>query len=57
VYLFRSKNEAKELFLKYEAEVVNELDRKIKRLIINRGAGQYDTNYLTSFSEKNSLKD
>ena len=37
VYLIRFKNEAKEIFLKYKAEVENQLDRKIKRLRTDRG--------------------
>jgi len=31
VYLLKSKNEAEEMFLKYKAEVENQLDRKIKK--------------------------
>ena len=37
IYLLKFKNEAKEMFLKYKAEVENQLDRKIKRLRFDRG--------------------
>ena len=37
VYLLRSKDKAKEMFLKYKAEVENQLDRKFKRLRSDRG--------------------
>ena len=39
------------MFLKYKAEVGNQLDQKIKRLKIDRG-GEYETNSLTTFCEK-----
>jgi len=42
------------MFLKYKAEVENQLDRKIKRLRSDRG-GEYDTNSLTFFCEKNGI--
>ena len=42
VYLLKSNNEVEEMFLKYKAEVENQLDRKIKRLRSDRG-GEYDT--------------
>ena len=54
VYLLKSKDEAKEMFLKYKAEVENQLDRKIKRLRSDRG-GEYDTNSLANFCEKNGI--
>jgi len=40
------------MFLKYKAEVENQLDRKIKRLRSDRG-GAYNTNSLTVFCKKN----
>jgi len=54
VYSLKSKNEAKKMFLKYKAEVENQLNQKIKRLISNRG-GEYDTNSLTFFCKKNGI--
>ena len=48
VYLLKSKDETEEMFLKYKAEVENQLDRKIKRLRSDRG-GEYDTNSLANF--------
>lgn len=42
------------MFLKYKAEVEIQLDRKIKRLRSDRG-GEYDTNSLTAFCEKNGI--
>ena len=36
VYLLKSKNEVVEIFLKYKAEVENQLDKKIKRLRTDR---------------------
>ena len=54
VYLLKSKDEVEESFLKYKAEVENQLDRKIKRLRSDRG-GEYDTNSLTAFYEKNGI--
>jgi len=44
------------MFLKYKAEVENQLDEKIKRLRANRG-GEYETNSLIAFYEKNSIID
>ena len=40
VYLLRNKDEAFDMFLSYKAEVENQLDRKIKRIIYDRG-GEY----------------
>ena len=54
VYLLKSKDEAEEMFLKYKGEVENQLVQKIKRFRSDRG-GEYDTNSLTSFCEKNSI--
>jgi hypothetical protein len=54
VYLLRSKDEAEEMFLKYKAEVENQLDRKIKRLRSDRG-GEYDPNTLKAFCEQNGI--
>ena len=42
------------MFLKYKAEVENQLNRKIKRLRSNRNE-KYDTNSLTVFCEKNGI--
>jgi len=42
------------MFLKYKAEVENQLDQKIKRLRTDRGV-EYETNSLTSFCEKNGI--
>jgi len=42
------------MFLKYKAEVKNQLDRKIKRLKSDRD-GEYNTNSLTIFCEKNDI--
>ncbi|XP_056688275.1 uncharacterized protein [Spinacia oleracea] len=47
-----SKNEAQEMFLKYKAEVENQLDSNIKRLRNDRG-GEYDPNTLKKFCEQN----
>ena len=54
VYLLKSKDKVEEMFLKYKAEVENQLDRKIKRLRSDRG-GEYDINSLTVFCEKNGI--
>ena len=54
VYLLRSKDEAETMFLKYKAEVENQLDKKIKRLRTDRG-GEYNTNSLREFCEKNGI--
>ena len=54
IYLLRSKNGAEEIFLKYKAEVENHLNRKIKRLRIDRGV-EYETNSLITFCEKNCV--
>ena len=54
VYLLKSKDKAEEMFLKYKAEVENQLDRKIKRLRFDK-SGEFDTNSLTAFCEKNGI--
>ncbi|KAL0348559.1 UNVERIFIED_CONTAM: Retrovirus-related Pol polyprotein from transposon TNT 1-94 [Sesamum angustifolium] len=54
IYLLRSKDEASEMFLKYKAEVENQLDKKIKRLRSDRG-GEYGTNFLKEFCENNGI--
>jgi len=54
VYLLKSKDEVEEMFLKYKAEVENQLDQKIKRFRSDKGR-EYDTNYLTIFYEKNVI--
>ena len=51
VYLLRSKDEAEEMFLKYKAEVENQLDKKIKRVRSDRG-GAYSPNTLKAFCEQ-----
>ncbi|KAL0352264.1 UNVERIFIED_CONTAM: Retrovirus-related Pol polyprotein from transposon TNT 1-94 [Sesamum calycinum] len=52
INLLKSKDEASEMFLKYKAEVENQLDKKIKRLRYDRG-GEYGTNFLKEFCENN----
>ena len=42
------------MFLKYKAEVENQLDRKIMRLRSDKG-GEYDTNSLTILCENNDI--
>ena len=51
VYLLRSKDEAEEMFLKYKAEVENQLDKKIKRVRSDRG-GEYSPDTLKAFCEQ-----
>ncbi|GKA62780.1 retrovirus-related pol polyprotein from transposon TNT 1-94 [Tanacetum coccineum] len=51
VYLFRSKDEAEEMFLKFKSKAENQLDKRIKRLRSDRG-GEYSTNFLKDFCEK-----
>ena len=43
------------MFLKYKAEVENQLDQKIKRLRSDK-CGEYNTNALTVFCEKNGMR-
>jgi len=40
VYLIKQKDEAFDMFLTYKAEVENQLNKKIKRIIADRG-GEY----------------
>jgi hypothetical protein len=54
VYLLRSKDEAEEMFLKYKAEVENQLDRIIKRLRSDRG-GEYGTIFSKNFVRRMEL--
>ncbi|KAL0413818.1 UNVERIFIED_CONTAM: Retrovirus-related Pol polyprotein from transposon TNT 1-94 [Sesamum radiatum] len=54
IYLLRTKDEAAEMFLRYKTEVENQLDKKIKRLRSDRG-GEYSTNFLKDFCEKNGI--
>ncbi|KAL0290771.1 UNVERIFIED_CONTAM: Retrovirus-related Pol polyprotein from transposon TNT 1-94 [Sesamum angustifolium] len=54
IYLLRSKEEASEMFLKYKAEVENQLDKTIKRLRSDRG-GEYGTNFFKEFCENNGV--
>lgn len=42
------------MFLKYKAEVENQLNKKIKRLRSDRG-GEYNTTSLKDFFEKNGI--
>lgn len=50
VCLLKTKDDAEEMFLKYKAEVENQLDKKIKRLRSDRG-GKYDPISLIKFCE------
>ena len=54
VYLLRSKDEAEMTFMRYKAEVENQLDRKVKRLRSDR-VGEYSTNSLKTFCESNGI--
>ena len=54
VYLLRSKDEAFEMFLKYKAEVENQLKRKIKRLRSDRG-GEYEFTPFNDFYEQHGI--
>ena len=51
LYLLSHKDEASETFLKYKAEVKNQLNRKIKRFRSDRG-GEYDSNTLNAFCKE-----
>ena len=42
------------MFLKFKAEVENQLDKKIKRLRSDKG-GEYGDDYLKEFCESNAL--
>ena len=50
----RHKDEAGEVFLKYKAEVENQLGKKIKRLRTDRG-GEYESNPFNSFCEEHGI--
>ena len=54
VYLLSSKDKAKEIFIKYKAEVENQLDRTIKRLRNGKG-GEYDPISLKNYCETNGI--
>lgn len=54
VYLLRNKDEAGEMFIKYKAEIENQLNKKIKRLRIDR-EGEYDSNPFSAFGEENGI--
>ena len=51
-YFLNSKDEAEEMFLKYETLSENQLDRKIKICRSDRG-GDYDVASLEKFCEAN----
>jgi len=54
VYLLRSKDEVEEMFLKYTAEVENQLDCMIKRLRSDR-SGEYCTIFSKNFVRRMEL--
>lgn len=54
VYLIRSKDETKGMFLKYKAQVKNWLDHKIKRLRYDI-SGEYGTSFLKDFSDSHGI--
>lgn len=54
VYLLSSKDEAEEMFIKYKAEVENQLDRRIKRSRSDRG-GEYDPTSLKNYCDANGI--
>ena len=54
--LLRSKDQAFEIFDEYKSEVENQLDRKIKRLRIDRG-GKYKSSSSDKFCQKNGIID
>ena len=54
VYLLKSKDDAGEVFLEYKVEVEKKLDKKIKRLRIDRG-GEYCTKFLKEFCDINGI--
>ena len=56
IYLLKSKDEALHYFKIYEAEVENQLERKIKRVRSDRG-GEYFSNLFTSFCEEYGIID
>ena len=50
LYLLRTKDKALEMFIKYKSEVENQKNKRIKRLITDRG-GEYESNPLNEFCE------
>ncbi|KAJ0052308.1 hypothetical protein Pint_00881 [Pistacia integerrima] len=54
VYLLRSKDEVIKMFLTYKNEVENQLNKKIKRLRMDRG-GEYESYDLDSFCRDHSI--
>src|SRR6185369_3673403 len=54
VYLLRTKDEALDYFKIYKAEVENQLERKIKRLRLDRG-GEYFTKIFDEFCEEHGI--
>ena len=54
LYILRHKDETGEMFLKYKAEVENQLGKKIKRLRTDRG-GEYESNPFNSFCEEHGI--
>ena len=51
MYLLRNKDDAMNAFIKYKNEVENQLSKKIKRLIFDRG-GEYKSNPFNTFCEE-----
>jgi transposase InsO family protein len=54
IYLLKSKDEALHYFKIYKAEVENQLERKIKRVRLDRGV-EYFSNIFTSFYEEHGI--
>ena len=54
IYLLKSKDEALHYFKIYKAEVENQLERKIKKVRLDRG-GEYFSNNFTSFCEEHGI--
>jgi transposase InsO family protein len=54
VYLFKSKDEALNCFKTYKAEIENQLEGKIKRLMSDRG-GEYFSNEFNLFCAEHSI--
>jgi transposase InsO family protein len=54
IYLLKSKDEALHYFKIYKAEVENQLERKIKRLLSDRG-GEYFSNDFSEFCVEHSI--
>ena len=51
IYLLRNKDDVMNAFIKYKNEVENQLSKKIKRLIFDRG-GEYESNPFNTFCEE-----